>query len=45
MWGQYFAILKLRRNKPYFDGLVQEKRNSSGNALELRLSFTNPSIW
>ena len=26
-------------------GLVQERRNSIGNALELRLSCTNPSIW
>ena len=25
------------------DGLVQERRNSSANALELRLSCTNPS--
>ena len=29
----------------YFDGLVQERRNSIANALELRLSCTNPSIW
>ena len=29
----------------YFDGLVQERRNSIANALELRLSYTNPSIW
>ena len=28
----------------YFDGLVEERRNSIANALELRLSFTNPSI-
>ena len=28
----------------YMDGLVQEKRNSIANALELRLSCTNPSI-
>ena len=27
----------------YIDGLVQEKRNSIANALELRLSCTNPS--
>ena len=27
------------------DGLVQERRNSTANALELRLSCTNPSIW
>ena len=30
---------------PYhFDGLMQERRNSIANALELRLSCTNPSI-
>ena len=28
----------------YFDGLVQERRNSSVLAMELRLSATNPSI-
>ena len=27
------------------DGLVQERRNSIANALELRLSCTYPSIW
>ena len=27
------------------DGLVQEIRNSIDNALELRLSFTNPSEY
>ena len=26
------------------DGLVQERRNSSALAMELRLSYTNPSI-
>ena len=29
----------------YIDGLVQERRNSIAKAMELRLSFTNPSIW
>ena len=29
----------------YIDGLVQERHNSIANALELRLSCTNPSIW
>ena len=29
----------------YFDGLMQERCNSIVNALELRLSCTNPSIW
>ena len=27
------------------DGLMQERRNSIANALELRLSCTNPSKW
>ena len=29
----------------YIDGLVQERRNSIANALELCLSCTNLSIW
>ena len=29
----------------YLDGLVQERRNSIANAIELRLSCTNLSIW
>ena len=29
----------------YINGLVQERRNSIADALELRLSCTNPSIW
>ena len=29
----------------YIDGLVQERRNSSALAMELRLSSTNPSIY
>ena len=29
---------------PHFDGLVQERRNSSVLAMELRLSCTNQSI-
>ena len=29
----------------YINGLVQERRNSSALALELRLSCTNPSIY
>ena len=28
----------------HIDGLVQERRNSIANALELRLSCTDPSI-
>ena len=27
------------------DGLIQERRNSIANALELCFSGTNPSIW
>ena len=27
------------------DGLVQKRRNSSALVMELRLSYTNPSIW
>ena len=30
---------------PYIDGLVQERRNFTALALELRLSCTKPSIW
>ena len=29
----------------HIDGLVQERCNSIANALEVRLSCTNPSIW
>ena len=29
----------------HVDGLVQERRNSSALAMELRLSSTNPSMW
>ena len=32
-------------SKTCVDGLVQERRNSIANALELHLSCTNPSIW
>ena len=32
------------KNQTYIDGLVQERRNSIANALELRLSCTNPWI-
>ena len=30
---------------PGFDRLVQERRSSSVLAMELRLSYTNPSVW
>ena len=29
----------------HIDGLVQERHNSIANALEMRLSCTNPSIY
>ena len=29
----------------HIDGLVQGRRNSIANALELRLSYINPSVW
>ena len=32
-------------SNPQIDGLVQERRNSIANALELRLSCTKPSKW
>ena len=35
-------MLMRRRN---IDGSVQERRNSIANALELRISCTNPSIY
>ena len=43
----YFDIHNLfnTQNKGDIDGLVQERRNSIASALELRLSYTNPSIW
>ena len=36
-WSKKFPIYNI-------DGLVQERRNSIANALELHLSCTNPSI-
>ena len=32
-------------NHRYIDGLVQERRSSIANAMELRLSYTNPLIF
>ena len=29
----------------FIDGLMQERRNSTTNALKLCLSCTNPSVW
>ena len=36
-------VNELLRDK-HIDGLVQERRNSSALLMELRLSYTNPSI-
>ena len=38
-WGRVIWI------RYHFDGLVQERRNSSALAMELRLSCTIPSVW
>ena len=38
---QNFAFFEMDN----IDGLVQERRNSSALAMELRLSCTNPSIY
>ena len=40
MHGSYYMLWI----DDYIDGLVQESRNSIANALELRLSCTNPLI-
>ena len=43
--NHYFFTLEICLNRAvYIDGLVQERRNSIANTLELRLSCTNPSI-
>ena len=41
---QFFSIVGIMANED-FDGLVQERRNSIADALELCLSCTNPSSW
>ena len=38
------CLLQRMQFSAYIDGLVQERRNSIANALELHLSCTNPSI-
>ena len=42
-WGCSLSNLCLTE-QAYIDGLVQERRNSSALAMELRLSCTNPSM-
>ena len=48
--GLYFSLLPLIWSHPaavwfHIDGLVQERRNFSALAIELRLSCTKPSIY
>ena len=43
-WLLYCHLNPLQPHEAYIDGLVQERRNSIANALELRLSFTNQLI-
>ena len=38
------ALGSVENDISYTDGLMQERRNSIANTLELRLSCTNPSI-
>ena len=40
----YIGILDIWFYENHFDRLVQERRNSSALAMELRLSYTKPSI-
>ena len=51
VWPEYvdFAIVMnevmIAWKQHHIDGLVQERRNSSALAMELRLSCTNPSVY
>ena len=52
MWCVHNKAMYVQANRPlhwfwihYFDWLVQERRNSSALAMDLRLSCTNPSIY
>ena len=44
-WTNSGVVSDLRCLTAHVDGLVQERRNSIANALELRLSCTNPTMW
>ena len=44
-WLYFHAKSSLFKFHMHFDGLVQERRNSVANALELRLSCTDPPIY
>ena len=41
----YGWVVRVTLRCSVIDGLMQERRNSIANGLELRLSCTNPSIW
>ena len=43
-WGRHKKVRINVLYISYIDGLVQERRNSSALAMELRLSCTKPSI-
>ena len=46
LWDYYSNTPSLSQvTAHHFDGLMQERRNSIANALELRLSCANTSIW
>ena len=44
MWNRKQLFIMHNSMIRYIDGLVQERRNSSALAMELRLSCANPSI-
>ena len=43
-WRLMIMMKKQTTCMSYIDGLMQGRRNSIANALELRLSYSNPSI-
>ena len=46
MWViQFKWTVQGRQEHSHLDGLLQDRRNSIANALELRLSCTDPSIY
>ena len=43
--NRYYHVIDIFFSFLHIDGLVQERRNSIADALDLRLSRTYPSIW
>ena len=41
----HLSVKELYKTQVHIDGFVQERHNSIANAMELRLSCTNPSIF